>query len=280
MSRESSGSHLRAWQYAFMTGPGPLSYPTDADAAAELVNEVEPAGDIDEVPADVDDRDSHRDGAVPTLPSIEQAFNTSREADLVLRYSSTDRLQRSPSASYPDDYGITRWTVEILLDTYDPDDPDAESEVSIGHCTVAVFDLDVDTDLFDAADSIGADIFTCAEILFFPGEGLRPEVTDHYGFQDRVLLLDHMILAAAARGRGIGPIAARAIVRRLANRDSLIACYPQPDDWQDMDEETHAAALAKLHTTWAGIGLTPFHNGLWLCTFEEVEESESGRATV
>jgi hypothetical protein len=197
--------------------------------------------------------------------------------DVRVTYSSDISNYASDGAQLSADEDAVRlWHVGITrLEWDDYDDNSPPTEHRIGHATVVSLDLarglNTGLDWFELLDGESADISSAAQHLF-DGSYLRDEVSDHLELDEppwTVLLLDHMILDEQERGKGLGPQVARHIIRRLGSDGStLVAAYPQPDGWGDMDAETYAKAKAKVERAWAGVGFTHFENGHWLMNYD------------
>lgn len=182
-----------------------------------------------------------------------------------------------------DEDAVRLWYVEIRrVEWDDNDDMAPPAEHRIGHATVVSLDLarglNTGLDWFELLDGESADTSSAAQHLF-EGSYLRDEVNDHLEPEEplwTVLLLDHMVLDVQERGKDLGPQVARHIIRRLgSDGTTLVAAYPQPDGWHDMDTETYA--VAKVERAWAGVGFTHFEDGHGLMTYD-ARDLQGGRA--
>ena len=204
----------------------------------------------------------------PELSRLREVLVRNQRIELRLDFAADDSVVGSRPDS--ESWGIWSWMVSISVRDFGggEDLPD----INVGLARVVMIDLDVGVDIFDSADVLGGDVFACLEALLERGV-LRGVLADEFAFADRILLLDHVLLEADARGHGIGPDAARAIVRRLAGANTLVAAHPQPTDGRKCPQPRFAelprscrrhgavSAFAGLPTAITGLALRSMSDG-------------------
>jgi hypothetical protein len=176
------------------------------------------------------------------------------EIDLILTFSASDRTRDREIE------GVWEWSVLIQRKPELEDSKDAVA-VKVGHACVIVFDLDTVVDIDDSADAIGDNLLECTTTLLDTGT-LNDDLLERYLHCSRLLLLNDIVLEKSERGKGIGPAAARAIVRRLGGgRYCLVAADVRPEGWWDMKPAARRAATRKVERTFGGIGLEKYQQG-------------------
>jgi len=184
-----------------------------------------------------------------------------------------------------DEDPVRCWHVEIVREEWEDWDEDREGEPvrrEIGHANVVSLDLarGMNTRLgwWDRLDAETGDLAGMAWHLFADTTYLRDEVIEHVEPEDVLtgaLLLDRMYLDEQERGKGLALEVIRHIMRRLGTDGlTLVATYPQPDGWHEMDPATHAAARAKIERVAAAAGFTHFEDGHWLTVYDVADHPD------
>jgi GNAT superfamily N-acetyltransferase len=132
-----------------------------------------------------------------------------------------------------------------------------------------------DPQLWEALDAMESSLETVASTILDPVSGELVDDLEELleGLDERVLILNSVLVEPDWRGYGVGTLLAGLALQTLAPGSRLVATYPAPlTDSGGAEWET---AVAKLEKVWGALGFVPFRDGVWVLDLATVDLDEA-----
>jgi GNAT superfamily N-acetyltransferase len=191
---------------------------------------------------------------IDTAPQASRPGST--PVTLALEYRLDERIALTASQPYRH---VERWEVAVRDTSASPDRPPVE----IGYAHVLVFNLEPGDDIRDYTDRTSGTWVDNDGTVGRERSAGEPPV-DNGSRPSHVLVLDRVWLHPEARGHGLGPIVAAAVIERLGRGCDVAACYPAPFETPAQRSEDRDLAIEALGRLWSKVGFTHWRDGVWM----------------
>jgi GNAT superfamily N-acetyltransferase len=164
--------------------------------------------------------------------------------------------------------GVAKVSAEAMLYVYDDDEPDSEEHRVIARASAYTIDLERVSDVLEALDRIGEEVFEVAEEALSGSDIFAMlEDSDPLGGEQvsQLVIVDNVFVEEPYRGQRIGPRLMTTLVDTVTGPGffTLVLLRAQPVPWEHLSEIELRRARKKVAAAYEGVGFEHFRKDIY-----------------